>query len=213
MISVVKLSVWVYSMPNSSNYFAGYKVYEFKEIFLWYTYSNLGYHNLQCTCRSYDKAKALDKLLGWIWLILTLLPILDLSPKGWVLKIEKRNAFQLSFKHSKPFLAYLGNFSPKTLFTFLQILDLSPKGWVLKIERIALQSSVRHSKPFWNFLETSDQNSIYMNPFVFCFHVPFLKEKSQNLSGKYREESMILERMSCINSCMVVSNLVISLVP
>ena len=177
MISVVKFSVWVYSMPNSSNYFSGYKVYEFKEIFLWYTYSNLGYHNLQCTCRFYDKAKALDKLLGWIWLILTLLPILDLSPKGWVLKIEKRNAFQLSFKHSKPFLAYLGNFSPKTLFTFLQILDLSPKDWVLKIERIALQSSVKHSKPFLEFLGNFWPKLYLHEPFCVLFPCAILERE------------------------------------
>ena len=155
-------------MPNSSNYFAGYKVYEFKEIFLWYTYSNLGYHNLRCTCRSYDKAKAVEKSLGCIWFILTLLPILDLMFRSshifvfWSLvflvtfcfflscpsclakckqrlcnifvtslpkvpKVTKNKklvlrvkniALQLSFKHSKPFLAILGNFWPKTLFTW-----------------------------------------------------------------------------------------------
>ena len=44
------------------------------KIFLWYTYSNMGYHNLRCTCRSYDKAKALEKLLGCIWLISYLNP-------------------------------------------------------------------------------------------------------------------------------------------
>ena len=128
-------------MVNSSNYFAGYKVYESKKIFLWYTYSNLGYHNLRCTCRSYDKAKTLEKLLGCIWLILTLLPILDLRPKGWVLKIEK-----MRFRKASNFQNH-----------------------------------------FWHFLETSDQNSIYMNmskPFLFCFQVQFLQEKSQNLSGK-----------------------------
>ena len=40
-----------------------------------------------------------------------------------------------------------------------------------------------------------------------------MQEKSQNLSGKEEEESMIHEKMSGINSCMVKSNLVISLVP
>ena len=33
MISVVKFSVWVYSLAVSSNYFARYKVYEFKKYF------------------------------------------------------------------------------------------------------------------------------------------------------------------------------------
>ena len=70
------------------------------------TYSNLGYHNLRCTCRSYDKAKALDKLVGCIWLILTLLPILEQSHKGCVLQIAKV-PLQTNFKHSEPFLAFL----------------------------------------------------------------------------------------------------------
>ena len=39
-----------------------------------------------------------------------------------------------------------------------------------------------------------------------------MQEKSQNLSGKKEEESMTHEKMSCINGCMVKSNLVISLV-
>ena len=40
-----------------------------------------------------------------------------------------------------------------------------------------------------------------------------MQEKSRNLSGKQGEESVILDKMSCINGCMVKSNLVISLVP
>ena len=40
-----------------------------------------------------------------------------------------------------------------------------------------------------------------------------MQEKSQNLSGKKEEESMIHEKMSCIDGSMVKSNLVISLVP
>jgi hypothetical protein len=46
---------------------------------------------------------------------LTLLPILDLNHKGSALKIAKA-PLQISFKHSKPFLAFLVNFCPKTLF-------------------------------------------------------------------------------------------------
>ena len=54
--------------------------------------------------------KALERLLGWIyWIILTLLPILDQSHKGWVLQIAKV-PLQISFKHSEPFLAFLVNF-------------------------------------------------------------------------------------------------------
>ena len=40
-----------------------------------------------------------------------------------------------------------------------------------------------------------------------------MQEKSQNLSRKQGEESMIWDKMSCINGWMVKSNLVISLVP
>ena len=40
-----------------------------------------------------------------------------------------------------------------------------------------------------------------------------MQEKSWNLSGKKGEESMIWDKMSCINGWMVKSNLVISLVP
>ena len=54
--------------------------------------------------------KTLDRLLGWIqWLILTLLPILDHSHKGWVQQSEKV-PLQISLKHSGPFLAFLVNF-------------------------------------------------------------------------------------------------------
>ena len=60
--------------------------------------------------------KALERLLGWIyWLILTLLPILDQSHKGCVLKIAKV-PLQISFKNSNPFLAFLVNFWPITQF-------------------------------------------------------------------------------------------------
>jgi hypothetical protein len=44
-----------------------------------------------------------------------LLLILDQNQKGSVLKIEKV-PLQITFKHSKPFLAFLVNFCPKTLF-------------------------------------------------------------------------------------------------
>ena len=37
----------------------------------------------------------------------------------------------------------------------------------------------------------------------------FMQEKSRNLSGKQGEESMIWDKMSCINGWMVKSNLVI----
>ena len=47
----------------------------------------------------------------------------------------------------------------------------------------------------------------------FVLKVNLMQEKSQNLSGKKEIESMIHEKMSCINGCMVKSNLVISLVP
>ena len=40
-----------------------------------------------------------------------------------------------------------------------------------------------------------------------------MQEKSQNLSCKKGEDSMIHETMRCINGCMVKSNLVISIVP
>jgi hypothetical protein len=46
---------------------------------------------------------------------LTLLPILDQNHKGSALKIAKL-PIQISFKHSKTFLAFLVNFWPKTLF-------------------------------------------------------------------------------------------------
>jgi hypothetical protein len=41
----------------------------------------------------------------------------------------------------------------------------------------------------------------------------FQQEKSQNLLGKWKQDSMIWDKMGCINGCMVISNLVISLVP
>ena len=40
-----------------------------------------------------------------------------------------------------------------------------------------------------------------------------MQQKSRNLSGKQGEESMIWDKMSCINGWMVKSNLEISLVP
>jgi hypothetical protein len=40
----------------------------------------------------------------------------------------------------------------------------------------------------------------------------FQQEKSLNLSGK-KKESMIWDKMGCINGCMVIANLVIYLVP
>ena len=40
-----------------------------------------------------------------------------------------------------------------------------------------------------------------------------MQEKSRTLSGKQGEESMIWDKMSCINGWMVKSNLVISVVP
>ena len=46
---------------------------------------------------------------------------------------------------------------------------------------------------------------------MFCFEGE--SEKSRNLSGQQGEESMVWDKMSCINGCMVKSNLVISLVP
>ena len=60
--------------------------------------------------------KALDLLLGWIqWLILTLLPILDQNHKVSVLKRAK-DPLQICFKYYQPFLKFLVNFWPKTLF-------------------------------------------------------------------------------------------------
>ena len=50
------------------------------------------------------------------------------------------------------------------------------------------------------------------NTFCFVLKGNLMHEISQNLSGKSGEESMIWEKMSCINGCMVISNLVISLV-
>jgi hypothetical protein len=46
---------------------------------------------------------------------LNLLPILDQKQKGSVLKIAKV-PLQISFKYSKPFLAFIINVWPKTLF-------------------------------------------------------------------------------------------------
>jgi hypothetical protein len=46
---------------------------------------------------------------------LTLLPILDQNQKGSVLKTAKV-PLQISFKHSNPFLAFIGNFWQKTHF-------------------------------------------------------------------------------------------------
>ena len=51
------------------------------------------------------------------------------------------------------------------------------------------------------------------NTFCFVLKGNFMKEESRNLSGQQGEESMIWDKMSCINGCMVKSNLVISLVP
>ena len=55
---------------------------------------------------------------------------------------------------------------------------------------------------------------------ITCFQVQqpqtwgnFQQEKSQNLSGKWKQESMIWDKVGCINGCMVKSNLVIYLVP
>ena len=39
------------------------------------------------------------------------------------------------------------------------------------------------------------------------------QEKSRNISGQQGEESTIWDKMSCINGCMIKSNLIISLVP
>ena len=47
--------------------------------------------------------------------MLTLFPIWDQSLKGWALKIAKV-PFQISFKDSEPFLAFLVNFWPKTIY-------------------------------------------------------------------------------------------------
>ena len=49
--------------------------------------------------------------------------------------------------------------------------------------------------------------------FLFCFEGEFHTREITNLSGKQGEESVILDKMSSINGCMVKSNLVISLVP
>ena len=48
------------------------------------------------------------------------LPILDQSHKGWVLQIAKI-PLQISFKHSKPFLAFLINFRIKTIYMRLTL--------------------------------------------------------------------------------------------
>ena len=48
---------------------------------------------------------------------------------------------------------------------------------------------------------------------LFVLKGNLMQEKSRNLSGQQGEESMIWDKMSCINGCMVKSNLVISLVP
>ena len=48
---------------------------------------------------------------------------------------------------------------------------------------------------------------------LFVLKGNLMQEKSRNLSGQQGVESMILDKMSCINGCMVKSNLVISLVP
>ena len=55
---------------------------------------------------------------------------------------------------------------------------------------------------------------IYLNKNTFfVLKGNIMQKKLKNLSGKQREESKILEKISCINGCMVISNLVISLVP
>ena len=55
---------------------------------------------------------------------------------------------------------------------------------------------------------------------ITCFEVQqlqllgnFQQEKLRNLSGKWKQESMIWDKMGCISGCMVKSNLVIYLVP
>ena len=47
---------------------------------------------------------------------------------------------------------------------------------------------------------------------LFVLKGNLMQEKSRNLSGKQVEESMICDKMSCIDGCMVKFNLIISLV-
>ena len=72
------------------------------------------------------------------------------------------------------------------MLTPFPILDQSHKGWVLQIEKVPLQISFKHSEPFLAFL-------VNFCPKTFCFVLKgnLMQEKSQNLSGKQREESMI----------------------
>ena len=48
------------------------------------------------------------------------------------------------------------------------------------------------------------------NTFCFVLKGNLMQQKSRNLSGQQGEESMIWGKLSCINGCMVKSNLVIS---
>ena len=68
---------------------------------------------------------------------MTLLSILDQNHKGLVLKIAKV-PIQISFKHSKPLLAFLLNFWPKTfqLITCFQVQQLLLLGFVLSAREI-----------------------------------------------------------------------------
>jgi hypothetical protein len=98
--------------------------------------------------------------------------------------------------------------------TLLPILDHSHKGCVVKIAKVPLQISFKHSEPFLAFLVNFWKKLFtWDNTFCFVLKGNFMQEKSQNLSGKQGKESMIWDNMFCINGCMVIANLLISLVP
>ena len=68
---------------------------------------------------------------------------------------------------------------------------------------------------WWNIFVISCKHLTknYLHEQLLFLKFNSLQEKSQNFSGKWRQQSMIWEKISCINDCMVISNLIISLLP
>ena len=82
---------------------------------------------------------------------------------------------------------------------------------VLKISKVSLQISFKDSKPFLAFFVNFWSKTLFTWENTFCF--VSMGYFCKNPSRKYRPESTIWEKMSCIKGCMVSFNLIISLVP
>ena len=102
--------------------------------------------------------------------------------------------------------------------TLLPILDQNHKGSVLKIAKVPLQISFKHSKPFLAFL-VNFWPKIYLNDNLFSRATDatlggtFSKRNHWTFQENKKQESIIWDKMGCINGCMVKSNLAIFLVP